>query len=333
MANRARVRLDALPMGRFVVLCLAIVIAAAGNLGAGQIATSLATVPVFNGESCGGVAPDIVVRVLVAARFESLPTVPAVFEVHRATFLPAGSISAAAQPGPTAIFVDSGAITMHTAGTATVTRAVVPGTDANSDPLLTAGIVSLRYSDQLAVPEGVAFGAVNEGSVPAVLLVARVVPPASRLLPAFAAAGGPSIAWDLLADGVTSEMPPVPAILAVTRVVYAVGAGDQAPSENAGPLLVAIEAGMIGYRVTAGVSAVVRVEAETTSLVSSGTEETLLTGDYVVEQWGAISAIRNVGDERAWVLITTILPTSESAASAVGHPPTAPDRAAVCASP
>jgi hypothetical protein len=219
MAERMQKEWWSIHARRMMFLFLAVIVISTGNIGQVLVSANAATVPAFNGDSGGGDPPAIVSRLLVAAHLETMSSVPLIWAVHRATFPSGAVLPVEIQPGPTVIFVDAGTVTGRAYGVVTVSGGAAPGAIMGADSQQATGVISLCYGDQVIVPADVAFGAVNEGDAPAVLLVARVLPWFSRnLTPAVEISGSP-IAWDLLAQSVITRMPSSPAILMLTRIV------------------------------------------------------------------------------------------------------------------
>jgi hypothetical protein len=272
----------------------------------------MASAVALNGGSGRGDAPSIVGRSMIVARLEVLPRAPAVIDVRRAVFPPAAVASMMPEDGPLAMFVDSGAVTVRIAGEAVVTRAALPGEIACSVPLTGDGTITLRYGDQLLIAAETAVRAINDGAVPAELVVVHVSSVSTGLPRMPRMADGPTAAWELLAQGVFTNMPSSPAYLEVSRIVYAGDAHDAAPAMNAGPLLITIERGAIGYRPSTGQSSVVLAGGEGPVPVPPGEEVVLVAGTYAIEAWGTVSSVRNATTDRAWILLTTLVEIQDS---------------------
>lgn len=284
-----------------------------GEGGVGQFTLRKTGAVAFNGGSCSGVAPAIVARRLIVARLDSLPAPPIALDVHRVSLSPSGELRPVVSGGFIAIFVDAGAVTAEIVGAAMLTVAAVPvgGTMLTAAAVPVSGTVSLGYSDQLVVSLDASLRLTNDGSAPAVLVIARVVP-AARSWPFATAGGNGAVEWEVLAAGEFANVPPPPVYLLGTRIVYASGAGDLVSTENGGPLAIAVEEGTVGYLLTAGNSTLVPPGQSTGRALEPGEEVLLPTGAYVVEEWEAVSSLRNAGVDRAWVLATTLVQANSS---------------------
>ncbi|MCC6791469.1 MAG: hypothetical protein IT336_07295 [Thermomicrobiales bacterium] len=270
------------------------------------------TVAAFNGGSCGGGSAAVVSNPLVLAPLESLAEPAILLQMHRLTVLPGASTPRIADAGPAVYAVDGGVVAVQIAGEATRTRFLVTETGQWSAPDAITGSTALHYRDYLSVPANVPIRIENQGSVPAVLLVTRIVPVLADIIDPFPDIDDMRIERVLLASGVVSNLAAVPVTLVVVRVVYAVGAADSAETANVGPQVIAVEEGAIGYRISSGDSIASFAATGQMTPVRPNLEVTVTEGDWIVEQPGVTRRFRNLAADRSWLLFATLIPSRDS---------------------
>nr|MBA2519330.1 SH3 domain-containing protein [Chloroflexia bacterium] len=186
--------------------------------------------------------------------------------------------------------------------------AIVLAADGEDEPAPLTGIVSVGPGDRLALPADTAYTARQDGGVPAVALVAVILPagegdadPAADI-----ARDAVGLTVQPLGEGVAAVLPPGRAAVTLERFVLTTGLG--VPSYP-GPVLVAVEAGGFASTLDAGdiqLAPAGRADAQPT--VAPGQAFAVATGDAVFFPEGMEATPPLTGDGDLVLLRLGILP-------------------------
>jgi quercetin dioxygenase-like cupin family protein len=212
------------------------------------------------------------------------------------------------------LVLESGDLSFHFAGPATVIQAGAGAPAAQEEIALTAG-------DALLIPAGTGFAVRNDGAESAQVL-GVVAFPAEEEMPAegtpaaaeeeFAA----GITFQPLAFGVASDLPAGPAVIGMGRITLEPGMSAPPEEPHPGPEIVLIETGTVAVTVTGGEAHVLRgagmatpgAEPGAAEPATVGEEIVFETGDTLFAQTGSVETARNVGDAPATALVVFFAP-------------------------
>ncbi len=213
------------------------------------------------------------------------------------------------------IAVESGRLTVAHERASTGAAWVAPGGPGGGEVRAVApgAAATLSGGDLLALVAPIRYDLRNDGAVPATVLVAAVFPPdaprraTSRLPSAQTTAGTPwppGVLAQSLTGAVVMEVPTGALVGGLGRATLAPGAslrGLAAP----GPVLLAVEGGVLDFAGSAGAAWVRRGTDGSTEAVGAGT---LVAGDGALLGRGDVVTLRNLGTESATVLVLAIAP-------------------------
>ncbi|MDQ3694489.1 MAG: hypothetical protein M3464_12810 [Chloroflexota bacterium] len=294
---------------RVLALVLAVLIAFVGLLGLDDNRTIVAQ------DATPAAEPEVVLvdampEYLAVEIAETIPAPPAVLVLLRVT-LESGAVRAFTAQRETAplVLVEAGTMTATATAPLTINRER-PGGEREE---VAAGTEYTASAGDFFV--GPATGAVeefrNEGQAPLVLLV-FVIDPAPDGAPAATTVELPAgVTSDLLAAGMTEEIPPAPALLELLRFTFAPGGYVELPETSPATALIFVETG--DMTVTMDADAVVQRNAPGTANpetdeYAAGTEFTVAAGQSMIGQPYAAVDARNVGEEPLVIFMAVIQP-------------------------
>jgi hypothetical protein len=240
----------------------------------------------------------------------ALPADPAVVALARLIYAPSAESGPHALPGPLAITVEAGSLTVDLAAPASRHLAA----QATS----TVGPRVLAVGDRLVLPIDATAALRNTGSGPAVALAAGVFPAAALRRPAFGAGrqlANAAPAWIMdSAPGVTVQplvsgwtIDPTTGTAALTLQRLSLPPGSQAPLSATDAAAVAVETGVLVIASSQGLISLQRADGSNERL-TRGETATLLPGDGVLLLDGADGTLRNAGSGPLLVLHLTVSP-------------------------
>jgi hypothetical protein len=267
-----------------------------------------------NGNSPGGNRPTVVCRPLVLVRLLALPPPPGSVSLVHGVLAPGLDDYLTPAAGPSILYVDRGAAILEWESEAPAPEIRRGGLNVTPSPV--APVTNSRHAaariemwDWVMLPAGFPHVLVGAGSEPATLLRVEITATEPAALPVASSAPAQSgAAWTVMAQGTFSLLPPVPALLAVARVSYDAAAADARLIQNMGPLLTAVESGSFVYLTAMGSSAIVRADTGRPEPVPPGIEASLQTGDFVIEQPGVASGLRNLNSTPSFVVMVGLSP-------------------------
>lgn len=208
--------------------------------GAGTAGTGAQPPPPAAGEAGDEDAPAR--ELLLQAAVRRLPESPAVVRLSRLTLELDAAQETAAPPGVEFAVVETGAPVAAVDGDAVL----LPAADAGaSQPLAAGAEVALAPGDRLAFPLGTPRAFRNDGTEPASLVIAAVLP-ADEAAEVGDAEG---VTTEILGEGTAAELPAGTAVVTLER--FRLTDGDGVPAYP-GPALLAVEEGGFSSSLAAG---------------------------------------------------------------------------------
>ncbi len=271
-----------------------------------------------NGDSPGGARPPVMCQPLIVVRLPELPHSPGTIAITRGALAPGATSHLAQATGLTIVYVEYGSAVVEWEADApapNIHRGLTQISPPVGTPATGPGNVAAQIErwDWLMLEAGFPHILVGQGtgisrflrfSITATNLSATPEAVPTENLPPQEGS-----TWTSVAEGTYRLLPPTPALLAVGRTSYEPYAADAALIQNFGPLLTIVESGEFVYLTAYGTSAVVRSGSSVSEPVTPGTEVLLGPGDYIIEQPGVISGLRNQSSNRSFVLMAGLSPT------------------------
>jgi quercetin dioxygenase-like cupin family protein len=262
-------------------------------------------------EATPAAGTELAVVPLAEVQTSDVPDGPVFLGLARFRFPVGAATPGGADPGAVFVVVEEGDFVATLRGPAIVGDEPVTGTPAGER----GERVSLGPGDAVFVPAGTPTSFRNKGKAEATLLAVMVFP--EDPFGAFAQTQIGDVAVELLAGGMVDSVPS-PATITLASATFPPGA-DLPSSPARGPALGVLRSGDLTYEVTEGDSAVSRAPEGAdagrapAAAAALDAEVRLSSGDAFLEETGAVSGIRNSGDESAELLVAFLVPAEGAA--------------------